>query len=254
MKEFDQMMQNEGPDQMVYTDGERQRFAYIGKWLGRLFWLMILCNIPALATEKWVHQNIPPLYWMGHALTLVSLMGIGVILLMLSREEKRYRAAGICQLIAGAASWALNILEGVEMNEDWTLLISLPGLVVALIALYQRLMAHADLLRDLAPTLCCKWRKLWTWNLVTCVCEIILAMLSVFSAIVLIALDGNLVWTAVVVHRSADCDNRINCLHNCGVCLSLPFCQAVPKSERGRSGGLRKSSFFTRLCSVWNRG
>ena len=29
MKEFDQMMQNEGPDQMVYTDGERQRFAYI---------------------------------------------------------------------------------------------------------------------------------------------------------------------------------------------------------------------------------
>ena len=104
MKEFDQMMQNEGPDQMVYTDGERQRFAYIGKWLGRLFWLMILCNIPALATEKWVHQNIPPLYWMGQALTLVSLMGIGVILLMLSREEKRYRAAGICQLIAGAAS------------------------------------------------------------------------------------------------------------------------------------------------------
>ena len=38
MKEYDQMMQNEGPDQMVYTDGERQRFAYIGKWLGRLFW------------------------------------------------------------------------------------------------------------------------------------------------------------------------------------------------------------------------
>ena len=111
MKEFDQMMQNEGPDQMVYTDGERQRFAYIGKWLGRLFWLMILCNIPALATEKWVQQNIPPLYWTGQALTLVSLMGIGVILLMLSREEKRYRAAGICQLIAGAASWALNILE-----------------------------------------------------------------------------------------------------------------------------------------------
>ena len=31
MNEFDQMMQNEGPDQMVYTDRERQRFAYIGK-------------------------------------------------------------------------------------------------------------------------------------------------------------------------------------------------------------------------------
>ena len=182
MKEFDQMMQNEGPDQMVYTDGERQRFAYIGKWLGRLFWLMIMSNIPALATEKWVLQNFPLLYWMGQALTLVSLMGIGVILLMLSRE----------------ASWARNILEGVEMNENWTLLISLPGLVVALIALYQRLMAHADLLCDLDPTLCCKWRKLWTWNLVTCVCEIILAMLSVFSAIVLIALDGNLVWTLLL--------------------------------------------------------
>ena len=84
------------------------------------------------------------------------------------------------------------------MNEDWTLLISLPGLVVALIALYQRLMAHADLLCDLDPTLCCKWRKLWIWNLVTCVCEIILAMLSVFSAIVLIALDGNLVWTLLL--------------------------------------------------------
>lgn len=87
MKEFDQMMQNEGQDQMVYTDGERQRFAYIGKWLGRLFWLMILSNIPALATEKWVLQNFPLLYWMGQALTLVSLMGIGVILLMLSRAH-----------------------------------------------------------------------------------------------------------------------------------------------------------------------
>ena len=235
---------------MVYTDGERQRFAYIGKWLGRLFWLMILSNIPALATHKWVLQNIPPLYWMGQALTLVSLMGIGVILLMLSREEKRYRAAGICQLIAGAASWALNILEGVEMNEDWRLLISLPGIVVALIALYQRLMAHADLLCDLDPTLCCKWRKLWTWNLVTCVCEIILAMLSVFSGDRADCVGWKPGVDAVVVHRSADCDNRINCLHNCGVCLSLPFCQAVPKSERGRSGGLRKSSFFTRLCSV----
>lgn len=32
----------------------------------------------------------------------------------------------------------------------------------------------------------------------TCVCEIILAMLSVFSAIVLIALDGNLVWTLLL--------------------------------------------------------
>ena len=198
MNEFDQMMQNEGPDRMVYTDRERQRFAYIGKWLGRLFWLMIMSNIPALATEKWVLQNFPLLYWMGQALTLVSLMGIGVILLMLSREEKRYRTAGICQLIAGAASWALNILEGVEMNENWTLLISLPGLVVALIALYQRLMAHADLLCDLDLTLCCKWRKLWIWNLVTCVCEIILAMLSVFSVIVLIALDGNLVWTLLL--------------------------------------------------------
>ena len=165
MNEFDQMMQNEGQGRMVYTDRERQRFAYIGKWLGRLFWLMIMSNIPALATEKWVLQNFPLLYWMGQALTLVSLMGIGVILLMLSREEKRYRTAGICQLIAGAASWALNILEGVEMNENWTLLISLPGLVVALIALYQRLMAHADLLCDLDLTLCCKWRKQYICSL-----------------------------------------------------------------------------------------
>lgn len=34
MKEFDQMMQNEGPDQMVYTDGERQRLPILASGLG----------------------------------------------------------------------------------------------------------------------------------------------------------------------------------------------------------------------------
>lgn len=185
MNEFEQTMQSEGQGQPVYTDEERRRFAYLGRWFERWFWLAILANIPALLTGEWMLQNVPALYWLGEALSIASAVAIGGILLVLAREEERYRTAGICTLIAGVASCTLSILNGVGIDGGWTLLISLPGAVIALAALCNRLKGSASLVSPFDPKLSRDWEKLWRWNLYLLAAAIILVVLMLILGFIL---------------------------------------------------------------------
>ncbi len=83
------------------------RYAFLGKWLSILFWLIIPGTIAGLMGSNTLMNSAPGVYIAGQILNAVCTLASGLIFLKLSAEEDRYKTAGICALIAAAASFSL---------------------------------------------------------------------------------------------------------------------------------------------------
>ena len=140
-----------------------KRAPILGKWLWILFWLIIPATVASLMTNETIVEVFPSIFIPGAILRAICSLTYGLILLKLGAEEAQYRTAGICTLIGGAASVLIAFISGGAETPNWTLLISLPAAVVALVGEYHEFNAHSAVLFELDGMLCEKWCSLWKW-------------------------------------------------------------------------------------------
>ncbi|MBQ8238313.1 MAG: DUF3795 domain-containing protein [Oscillospiraceae bacterium] len=175
------------------------RAPVLGKWLWILFWLIIPNEIAGLMTHEMAVEMVPALYIPGMILDVTVLTVYGVILLKLASEEERYRTAGICSLIANAASILIAVVSGGGETPTWTLLISLPASAASFFGVYNECMAHSAVLTGVDNLLAEKWEKLWKWY-IGLLCAMIggIVVMLILPLLGVIAMLVSVIGTAVV--------------------------------------------------------
>ncbi len=138
------------------------RAPLLDKWLWILFWLALVGILAGIPSSQQVGKIAPWLNIFGRVLIALISLATGLIFLLLYRVEDRYRAAGICSMILGAANILIALLFGSELPPE-SLLISTPVAVVGFIGKYNQFIAHSTVLKGLDDYLSEKWEKLWLW-------------------------------------------------------------------------------------------
>lgn len=171
--------------------------ALLGKWLHILFWLMIADLILGLLTSGSVTENLPAVS--AGADILVFLLGLSrfYVIWQLRDVHPNYRKAAVCQLITVVLTAVVDFLAAglfASMSETAaaavTLLIGLPGSVLAIVATYQLYNAHAWATAEADLELSIKWERLWAWQiglLIGTLCSPILTFLGLIGALVILA-------------------------------------------------------------------
>lgn len=85
----------------------------------------------------------------------------GVVLLLLSRPQEKYRMAGLCVLLSGAVVAAQAYLDG-----GLTLALSVLYLLLCFVGEYYECAAHADTALGIDRALAENWGRIWKWVVV----------------------------------------------------------------------------------------
>lgn len=171
---------------------------FLGRWLSILFWMVIPATVVSLLGVDALATTAPKVYLVGKYLSVVCSLFYGLILLRLAKENLTYRTAGVLRLVTAGVSLLLVLVSGKNAVANWTLLISLPGMVVGLVGNYQEYMAHASVLDGVDSDQAEKWRMLWKWRIGTLAATfgslVVMLIFRLLGVLVLLAaLIGNVV-------------------------------------------------------------
>ena len=158
----------------------------LGKWLWVLFWFVVPSTIVSVLTNQTVAGAVPGLGMVGEILKGALAVAYGGILLKLASQENRYRTAGICAMITGVVTLVLALVSGGE-SAAWTLLFTIPALVVGLVGEYNEYAANNAVLMGVDEDMAEKWAMLWKWY-ITANGAMLVSMLALFILPVLAAL------------------------------------------------------------------
>ena len=153
--------------QASYEAAILQRAPLLGKWLWVMFWIIIVYNVIHLFTNESVIKLIPQLYWPGILIGTLCTAAIGLIFLLLSGTDDHYRIAGIYTVISAGVQIMNGFFSGMEADAGWTLLISIPALIVTFIGKYHQFVGHETVLTGVDNRLADNWINLWKWYLIT---------------------------------------------------------------------------------------
>lgn len=167
---------------------------FFGRWLWVLFWLVIPGTVASILGMDALAAAAPGVYLFGKYLGVACSLVYGLILLRMASEQDAYRTAGILRLVTAAVSLLLALVAGKSSAANWTLLISLPGGVVGMVATYQEYMAHASVMDGVDNALAEKWRTLWKWYI-----GVFIAMFGSIVVMLIFRLLGLLVLLAALV-------------------------------------------------------
>ena len=200
------------------TGSLAQRAAILGKWLWILFWLVVPAEIAGIMKNQSIQSVAPGIYLTGGIIGAACSIAYGAILLRLSPLEGRYRIAGICSLITAVTGILLFILFGTSKAPAWSMIITLPALVVDMVGSYHEISAHSSVLIGVDYELSEKWDALWKWYVRCMACFIgsILLMLivPVLGAILLLAAFVGILIVSIVklvyLYRTAKVFRRLS--------------------------------------------
>lgn len=168
-----------------------KRVPVLARWLWILFWLIIPSTVGGLLGNETLAQLSPGLYFAGKLLNAASCLVYGGILLKLGSENYNYRISGICTLIAGGVTALITLISGTAEPQLWTLLFTVPMMIVELVGEYNEYTGHSEVLLKLDPDLSEKWSKLWIWYLSMFLsmfgCILLVAILPTLAALILLA-------------------------------------------------------------------
>ena len=137
----------------------------LGKWLWIIFWLIIPNSIAGVMTNQTVVLYVPSLNLPGQIISAICSTAYGIFLLKLASVELSYKKAGIFVLITAAVSVLVAFITGTAQPPTWTLLLTIPALIVAWIGEYHLYHANAAVLEGVDNTLSEQWRQLWKWTI-----------------------------------------------------------------------------------------
>ena len=136
----------------------------LGKWLWLIFWLIIPSSVAGILTNQTIVQYLPSLNLPGQILNAICCAIYGISLLKLASVEEFYKKAGIFVLIAGGVSAAVAVVAGATgQTPAWTLLLTIPAAIVALVGEYNEYMGYSAVLSGVDDELSEKWAALWKW-------------------------------------------------------------------------------------------
>lgn len=138
----------------------------LGKWLWLIFWLIIPSSVAGILTNQTIVQYLPSLNLPGQILNAICCAIYGISLLKLASVEESYKKAGIFVLIAGGVSAVDAIVTGAVgavQAPAWTLLLTIPAAIIALIGEYNEYIGHSAVLDGVDNELSEKWATLWKW-------------------------------------------------------------------------------------------
>ncbi len=164
-----------------------QQAPILGKWLWLLFWLIIPGLLASVMTNENVFSSVPAVFIPGQILNVLCCVATGMIFFQLASQEDRYKTAGICALIGGAANILTLCVSGSGEVPGWTLLYSIPATIVVFVGEYNEYMAHASVLTGVDNALSDKWCALWKWYI-----GLFCATLASIFLMVIIPLLGSL--------------------------------------------------------------
>lgn len=170
------------------------RAPVLGKWLWVLFWLVVPATVAGVMGNDFVMNVSPRTYMAGQILSGICSIIYGAILLRLSSEEDRYRTAAVCTLISAAVSVLVVMITGAAQAPTWSLVITLPAAIVALVGEYNEYTAHSIVLTGVSNELSEKWTALWKWYI-----GCLLAMMVSIALTVIVPILGVIVLMASAI-------------------------------------------------------
>lgn len=186
----------------------------LGKWLWIIFWLIIPSSIAGLMTNQTIAQYMPNLTIPGQIVNTVCCVIYGIALLKLSGVVDLYKTAGICILISGGVSAvvaAATAAAGAVQAPAWTLLLTIPSSIVALVGEYNEYTANSVALDGVDQVLSESWSKLWKWNIGLILgmigCIVLMLIIPILGALALLAAAIGLlvigIMKAIYLYRTA---------------------------------------------------
>lgn len=136
---------------------------FFGKWLGCLFWLLMVTLVASFLTNDAVVGWIPALRVPGQVLNALCSAAYCLILLKLSSKEAEYRVGAICALISVAISLVLAFVVPVSKLLLWGLVLALPSVLVSLVQSYSVFTGHGEVFSGMQEELAERWLTLRKW-------------------------------------------------------------------------------------------
>ena len=184
-----------------------QRATVLGKWLWILFWLVVPGIIGSFLANDYTEHYMPTVFGVGEVIQFGCSLIYGLILLKLTSMDDRYMSAGICTVISAFGS---ALTATFTVNPVLSLLVSIPGIVIALYGEHSEYMAHSSVLMDIDPELGLKWETLWKWYLglnIGTLCSAFLIVIPLLGALLVFGCGIGLLVIAVLklvyLYRSA---------------------------------------------------
>lgn len=153
-----------------------QNAPLLGKWLWIVYCLQYVCIAGSLIQELGVW--IPSVTWLGDLLHNGGRVAVGILLLQLTRVSGRYRTAGWCILLSGAATYIASWCYLFSYAMEGVLLLT--AFILMWIGEYQEIHAYAESLRDSAPAQADTWKTIWKWYLGITITLYVSTVLSIF--------------------------------------------------------------------------
>lgn len=170
---------------MSETKYMKEQAQFLAKCYKILFWLVILGNAANLLTNENIAAELPVLYWPGQILTFLFSLAYGWVLLRLVAENRRYRMAGICRIVAAVVSLFAESFSNLSVAAAvMGLLLSITALGISLAGGYQEYQGHSEVVSEADTVLSEKWLKLWKWYVIMVV-VMAAGMLLIFLSVTL---------------------------------------------------------------------
>lgn len=173
-----------------------ERSIILGKWISVLFWLVIPSTIASIMGNDRLQEYAPVVYLIGTSLKAMVSIIYGAILLRLSAVEDSYKSAGVCILFCSLMDILLVVFSTIGITaevSELSLLISIPEVIVALIATYKEYQAHSYVLSGVDDVLSRDWSLLWKWFvgcMLTMLGSLVLGFIAPLLAILIVLAAG----------------------------------------------------------------
>ena len=144
---------------------QQHRAIALGKWLPRVFWLLI-AGIAPVTTLVMISQWLPGLKLVTEILILLLAMAEIGIYFLLGKENRRYRVYSLYAFGATVVGFVLYWITGGD-NHGWAALINLAATIAKYVGVFHQYVAHSEVLVSADYALSEKWLKLWRWRLIS---------------------------------------------------------------------------------------
>ena len=165
------------------------------KWVRILFWLVIPMELFALLGNDKIAELVPSLALpveIGSG--LIRLIYAGVLYRM-SKDAYIYRKPASFLVVSALLGMLSNVIPN---GKGLALLVSLPGMVVSLAAIYFEYTAHAEIVAPYQWELSENWHMIWKWQLYSTIGIFASVFLILIAPILgVLAMLGCTVWLIV---------------------------------------------------------